>query len=189
MRRGGGGGALSAVVLSIHANAYRCVVRGASFTIRVDHASVHRRHFFPPISSQPMPHPQPTLPKSVRLAALLIVAYGVLVVLNAVVAQSGGEWGDPRSIPRALFRLAGCGLVVFGLLQARRWAWWAAVVLGGSEAAFWAAMALGAVVLAWPAGVWDRMGISTPVLVPVWAGLLAAAVALLLPRASRGAFR
>lgn len=136
-----------------------------------------------------MPHRRTPLPKSVRLAALLIVAYGVLMVLSAVVTKSGWGWEDAGSVPRALRRLAGCGLVAYGLLKARRWAWWAAVVMGALWAVFWAGMAVAAVAMVWPAGVWDRVGISTPVLVPVMAGLLAAAVALLLQRASREAFR
>lgn len=132
-----------------------------------------------------MPHPQPTLPKSVRLAALLLVAYAVLVVLNAVVTQSGAGWEESRDFPRALLRLAGCGLIAFGLLQARRWAWWLAVVLG----AFWAVMALAGVAMVSAADAWDRMGATTPVLMLALAGLLAAAVALLLQPASREAFR
>jgi hypothetical protein len=133
-------------------------------------------------------HPRTPLPKSVRFAALLIVAYGVLEVLNAVVMQSGAGWGDVRSFPRALLRLAGCGYIAFELLQARLWAWWTAVVLGAFWALFWVGMAVAAVVWVWPAGVWDRIGISTQ-LIPAMAGLPAAAVVLLLQRPSRQAFR
>lgn len=128
-----------------------------------------------------MPRPQPALPNSVRLAALLLVAYGVLVV----VTQAAEGWQASRDIPRALLRLGGCGVVAYELLQARRWAWWVAVVLG----AFWAVLALGTVAMVSASGAWDRMGGSTPVLLLARAGLVAAAAALLLLPASREAFR
>jgi hypothetical protein len=107
------------------------------------------------------------------------------VVVNAVVMQSSAGWEESRDFPRALLRLAGCGLIAFGLMQARRWAWWIAVVLG----AFWAVMGVAAVAMVSAAGAWDRMGASTPVLLLGMAGLLAVAVALLLQPASREAFR
>lgn len=128
-----------------------------------------------------MPYPQPKLPNSVRLAALLLVAYGVFVVAT----QPGAGWQAPRDIPRALLRLGGCGVIAYELLQARRWAWWVAVVLG----AFWAVLALGTVAMVSAAGAWDRMGASTPVLLLARAGLVAAAAALLLLPGSRAAFR
>jgi hypothetical protein len=128
-----------------------------------------------------MAHPEPTLPNSVRLAALLLVAYGVFVV----VMQSSAGWEASRDFPRALLRLAGCGVIASGLMQARRWAWWATVVLG----AFWAVTGVAAVALVSAAGAWDRMGASMPVLLLGRVGLLAVAVALLLQPASREAFR
>lgn len=128
-----------------------------------------------------MSHPEHTLPKSVRLAALLLVAYGV----GVVVMQSSAGWEASRDFPRALLRLAGCGVIASGLMQARRWAWWATVVLG----AFWAVMGVAAVAMLSAASAWDRMGTGTLVLLLGRAGLLAVAVALLLQPASREAFR
>ena len=40
------------------------------------------------------------LPQSVRLAAALLVLYGVAVVLNATIMQSAGGWVAARDLPR-----------------------------------------------------------------------------------------
>lgn len=69
------------------------------------------------------------VPRSVKLAAALFVVYGIAVVLNAVAVQSAAGWLAPRDFPRALIRLAGTGLIAWGLLHRARWAWWLGLVL------------------------------------------------------------
>lgn len=126
------------------------------------------------------------LPQPVRLAALLVLAYGVMVVANALVLQSRAGWQGANEFPRALLRLAGCGLIAYGLMQARSWAWWVAVVLG----ALWALMGAAAVVMISAADAWERMGSgAAPLFMVGMVLILGAAVGLLLRPASREAFR
>ena len=70
----------------------------------------------------------PTRPPSVTGAALLFALYGVAAVLNAAAMQNwtGVEAG---SIPRAALRLAGAGLVSWGLLRGSGWSWWMGLAL------------------------------------------------------------
>jgi hypothetical protein len=126
------------------------------------------------------------VPRSVRIAALLFVAYGVMVLVNALLLQSTAGWENARDFPRALVRLAGCGVIAYALLQRLRWGWWVAVVLGG----LWAVTGAAAVLMLTRAGAWDQAAPgSTPVFLVGMAVILGAAVALLLQRASRDAFR
>jgi hypothetical protein len=69
------------------------------------------------------------LPNSVKLAAALLVVYGVAVVLNATAIQGETGWVGAGDFPRALIRLFGTGLIGWGLLQRARWAWWLGLVL------------------------------------------------------------
>ena len=82
-----------------------------------------------------MSHPRAPapLPHSVKLAALLFVAYGVAVVFNATAMQSATNWIAAADFPRALIRLFGTVLIAWGLLHRARWAWW----LGVGLAAVW----------------------------------------------------
>lgn len=133
-----------------------------------------------------MPSYAPELPKPVRIAALLFAVYGAMVIANAFVLQSSAEWSGANEFPRALLRLAGCGLIAYALLHRLRWGWWIAVVLGG----LWALMGAAAVLMITRAGAWERMGpASTPVFLVGMIAILGAAVALLLQPASRDAFR
>jgi peptidoglycan/LPS O-acetylase OafA/YrhL len=81
-----------------------------------------------------MEHPRGTesLPGSVKLAAALLVLYGVAVVLNATVIQNEGGWAAPRDVPRAIIRLAGTGMIAWGLVHRARWAWWLGVILAAA---------------------------------------------------------
>jgi hypothetical protein len=67
-------------------------------------------------------------PPSVTGTALLFALYGVAVVVNAAAMQNwtGVEAG---SIPRAALRLAGAGLVAWGLLRGAVWSWWIGLAL------------------------------------------------------------
>ena len=63
------------------------------------------------------------LPGTVRAAAGLILAYGVLALANALTMQSQAGWGEPWAMGRALLRLLVSGLIAWGLLRRARWAW------------------------------------------------------------------
>lgn len=68
--------------------------------------------------------------KSVRLGAVLLMVYGVVVLLNAALYT---YWsGDPGGFPHAAIRAGGVILVAVGLWKAHCWAWWVAVVLGSA---------------------------------------------------------
>jgi hypothetical protein len=137
---------------------------------------------------------RPTLPvpdsptKRIRLAAGLLVAYGLLVVVNAVYLQSLAAWEEWPQFSRALVRLGGMLLFAWGLLHAQRWAWWAAVGLG----LFW--LITGTLLLV---GSYAALGEEVVVLMPapshvllvVGVGMLATAIVLLLTPAVRTAFR
>ena len=136
--------------------------------------------------------PPPFVPgsatKRIRLAAGLLVAYGLLVVANAVYLQSLAGWVEWPQFFRALVRLGGMLLFAWGLLRGERWAWWAAVGLG----LFW--LITGALLLV---GSYAALGDEVVVLMPVPShvllvvagGILAAAIVLLLTPAVRTSFR
>jgi hypothetical protein len=127
------------------------------------------------------------VPRPVRIAALLFVVYGVMVVGNALLLQTAGGWAQAREFPRALLRLAGCAVIAWGLLRGVRWAWWTGVIFAG----FWAVLGGGALLVIARVGAWDQLpmpGFSGPFLVAAML-VTAAALALLLQPASRDAFR
>lgn len=125
------------------------------------------------------------LPQSVRLAAALLVLYGVAVVLNATIMQSAGGWVAARDLPRAIIRLLGTGLIAWGLLRRARWAWWVGVILS----AFWiAAGAISVLVLERGDVYWlPPSGFQAFLVVALLA--LGGVLALLLSPSARRAFR
>lgn len=134
----------------------------------------------------PVPNSAP-VPRPVRAAALLTALYGVMVLANALVLQTAGGWAAAGEFPRALVRLAGCGLIAYGLMRGLRWAWWVGVVFGG----FWALMGAGALLVLGRMGAWHTLplpGFSAAFLVASVL-VIGAALALLLQPASRDAFR
>ncbi|HEX5830860.1 MAG TPA: hypothetical protein VFY16_07775 [Gemmatimonadaceae bacterium] len=124
-------------------------------------------------------------PPVVRIAATLLVAYGVVVVLNAALLQSAAGWAEWRDFPRALVRLGGMSLVAWGLLRGVRPAWWVAVVLGllwfGAGVVTVGLMATGYAPLALPG--------ASLLFVSLSLALLGAAVATLLTPGGRAPFR
>jgi len=126
------------------------------------------------------------VPATLRWAALVLGAYGLVVVVNATVLQATNDWVGLAEYPRALIRALGAALVAWGLLRRARWAWWLGVVL----ALFWLATSI--------FGFLMFLGIRTPeadaLLPPGFYALLAttcvllgAAAALLLAPSSRAA--
>ena len=140
---------------------------------------------FPPFSLHSMPSYATGLPKPVRIAALLFVVYGVMVIANGLVQQSSPEWSRVHALPRLLLRAASCGLIAYALMQRLRWGLWGGVVFGG----FWAMAGAGLVLRIARAGAWERMGPTMPLFLAGTAVVLGAAVVLLLQPASRDAFR
>ncbi|HJU69006.1 MAG TPA: hypothetical protein VJ650_12280 [Gemmatimonadaceae bacterium] len=129
----------------------------------------------------------PPAAKRVRLASALLVIYGLIVIVNAVLLQSAAGWIEWPQFFRAVVRLGGMLLIAWGLLRGERWAWWMAVGLG----LFW--LVTGALVVA---GSWIAFGgVSIPapvysqVLLAVAVLLLATGIGLLLTRPVRVAFR
>src|SRR3712207_8157492 len=51
------------------------------------------------------------------------------VVVNAGLTQGWTGWVEAGSLARALLRLAGAGLVAWGLMQGAAWAWWVGLAL------------------------------------------------------------
>jgi len=64
-----------------------------------------------------------------RTAAVLILIYGILVLLNAGLYARAA--GDPTQFPRALVRAGGTILVAVGLWKSTKWGWWVGVVFSG----------------------------------------------------------
>ena len=72
--------------------------------------------------------------RKVQIAAFLLLAYGVLVVVNAfIVGHSQGFSISESIFPRPVVRLVGMALLATSLMRGARWAWWVTVILGG----FW----------------------------------------------------
>lgn len=138
-----------------------------------------------PISLHSMPEYATRLPKPVRVAALLFVVYGVMVIANGLVQQSSPTWSRVHAFPRLLLRVASCGLIAYALMQRLRWGWWGGVVFGG----FWALIDAYLVLMIARNGAWDRLGATMPLFMAGTVVVLGAAVVLLLLPASRHAFR
>ena len=127
------------------------------------------------------------VPASVRAAALLLLLYGVLVVAGAVLLHTMGGGVDAADFVDALVRLAGMGVLAWGLLRRRRWAWWISVLLGG----LWIVLAVFAVVVFATTDARDLLPLPT-LSVSFMAGsilLLAGALSCLLSPSARAFFR
>jgi hypothetical protein len=128
------------------------------------------------------------LPTTLRAAAVLLVAYGIVVLVNATVLQMRSDWEGVSEYPRAIVRAVGMAVLAWGLLRRLRWFWWLAVGL----ALFWIVTAMAGVALIRSLGTAE----TDPILAPgfYWTlalttALLTAAVVLLLLPSSRAAFR
>ena len=125
--------------------------------------------------------------RRIRLATGFLVAYGLIVVINAVYLQSLAGWAEWPQFSRALIRLAGMLLLSWGLRRGERWAWWGAVGLGllwlvtGGLLLIGSYIALGAVALPIP--------LLSQILLILGVAFLGTAIALLLTRPVRAAFR
>lgn len=125
------------------------------------------------------------IPRPVRLAAMLVVAYGLTVLIGASVQQSISGWEYWRDFPRAVVRCGGAVLVAYGLLRRARWAWWTAVV-GGGVLVFFGALGI----VTFMASTLDvAIPISFLVGIAVGCVLLTVAVIALLRTESRESFR
>ena len=71
--------------------------------------------------------------RGLKVAALLILTYAVLLALNAAIYVSAS--GDRTELPRLAVRLGGSLLLAYGLWTAAVWAWWVAVFFTGLLAA------------------------------------------------------
>jgi hypothetical protein len=129
----------------------------------------------------------PSASKRVRAAAALLVAYGIIVLVNAVVLQSMANWVEWPQFFRGLIRVVGVSLLAWGLLRGERWAWWGTVGLGG----FWLIAGSLLLVGAWfpvsdptvPIPAFSRTILTVAVFV------VAIAIALILTPPVRAAFR
>lgn len=128
---------------------------------------------------------RPTLPASVKLAAALLVLYGVAVVLNAAVMYGAAGWIATREMPSAVVRLAGTLLVAWGLLRRERWAWWLGLVL----TAFWLVVGASAVLVLQRGDVHWLPPSGFQVFLVVSLLSLGLTIALLLSPSARAAFR
>jgi hypothetical protein len=63
----------------------------------------------------------------VKLAAFLIVLYGLAVLAQAALLRLSGLL-EERELLRAVSRCAGTVLLAWGLVNGRNWAWWLSVL-------------------------------------------------------------
>lgn len=139
-------------------------------------------------AASPVQNTPEVVPTTVRLAAWVLLAYGLFVLANAVVLQSLSGWEQAAAFPRALIRAAGVGLLAWGLLGLRRWAWWVALGL----VAFWLMLGLGALLVLARLRAPEAMAALPPyfdVSMAVSLAALTAALTLLVLPSSRAAFR
>lgn len=125
------------------------------------------------------------LPSGVKAAAALFAVYGICAFLNSAVVMPSAGWPAPSEWVRAFVRLAGAGVIAWGLLRRERWAWGLGLVLG----LFWIVTdGLATLVVQDGDVVWLRPSgfqlLRTASLIG-----LGAAIALLLTPAVRAAFR
>ena len=135
--------------------------------------------------------PQPTIinsrvtPSGVKAAAALFVVYGLCAFLNGVLIMPSAGWPVRSEWVRAIVRLAGAGLIAWGLLRRERWAWGLGLVLG----LFWIVTdGLATLVVQHGDLVWLPPS-GFQLLLTVSLIGLGAAIALLLTPAVRAAFR
>lgn len=125
------------------------------------------------------------VPPRARTAAILLLVYAALVLLNALAWQLGGADSRPIEFFRAAVRIVGVVLIAIGLLRGARWAWMLGVVFAG----FWLLMGVlaAAALFAGSAGA----GVSRYSVAFVIAGVavLATGWVLLLTREVRDAYR
>ena len=76
-----------------------------------------------------MTDPQRVRPAGAVAVAALFLVYGIAMVVNAAQSQGWDGWVESGSLPRALLRLAGAGLIAWGVWQGAAWAWWVGLAL------------------------------------------------------------
>lgn len=63
---------------------------------------------------------------TLKLGVLFVAIYGVLVLLNA---GFYAWWStDYSGLSRAILRVGGVALVIYGLINKANWAWWLAII-------------------------------------------------------------
>lgn len=78
---------------------------------------------------EPLESTEPSGDPWVRAAALLLVAYGVLVLLNAVVLWLSGDWAAAGDLSFGVLLLVVVGITGAALRRGQTWAWWLALLL------------------------------------------------------------
>ena len=131
--------------------------------------------------------PRLPLPRSVRVGAALVFAYGVAVVINAAIQQSLGGWEYWHEFTRALIRFSGCTLVAYGLTRLSLWAWWLVIIVGGSAVLLGVLGAVGFSIGSHYSG--EQLPVMFLVRSTAILGLLATGIVCLLRRSSREVFR
>jgi hypothetical protein len=143
-----------------------------------------------PDVSVPRETASPAVPGTVRAAAAILAAYGVVVLINALIEQRAIGWSDiePRGLPRAVVRFVGMVLIAWGLLRGARWAWWLGVLFPGFLVLVGGVSIVAYLAIFDPAAR-ELISPNTRMLVVVAFVALGTAVALLLTRSARAAFR
>lgn len=123
------------------------------------------------------------VPRPARVAAILFLVYGALVLVAAVYGQAGSAAGA-MGLFRLSVRVIGIVLIAVGLFRGAHWAWLLGVVFGG----FWLLMGgIGAAALATSDEGMDVTAGFIAVLAAM--AILATAWALLLTARVRQAYR
>jgi hypothetical protein len=127
-------------------------------------------------------------PTTVRWAALALVAYAVVILVSATVLQAINDWEAAGEYPRAVIRVLGVALVVWGLLRRARWAWW----LGVALPLLWIVSGIAALAMFLSVRTDEADAVLPPAFYPllsVTMTLLTVALVLLVLPGSRAAFR
>ncbi|PYO36868.1 MAG: hypothetical protein DMD86_03960 [Candidatus Rokuibacteriota bacterium] len=119
---------------------------------------------------------------ALRLAALLIVVYAVVLIVGVLAAGGGPGIERPAWLPPLWLRVSVPLAVAAGLWFARNWAWWCGVAMC-SGLALWSALST---LVLWLGGYFTGEGAGPRVLnLGLLLGTLLGALALLVSRRGR----
>jgi hypothetical protein len=127
----------------------------------------------------------PAVPAAAKIAGALFLIYGLAAVVSAAGAETDVGSASGLMLPRALVRLLASAVIAWGLTRGSRWAWWLGLVAG----LIWLLMSAAAIVVLDRGDIHWLQPSSYQLFMAISLVSLGLAIALLLSRDVRAAFR